>query len=179
MLYDFIDGSMACHNAKEALDHSIKFINGNPHIKVFYVTDSHPADHCSFIKNGGEWPSHCVKGTKGQKIHDHYYSLVESHHNRPSADNTLLKGEEREHEQYSGIEGKNQEGKSLDTILKEQDITEVFVSGVATEYCIRETVTDLHKYGFKVNLLEKALAYVHPDGHRKTIEELDKFINII
>lgn len=179
MLYDFIDGSMACHNASEALKHSIEFINNNPEIIVFYVTDSHPADHCSFIENGGEWPSHCVKETKGEKIHDNYFSMVVRNSNRPSTENTLRKGENKETEQYSGIEGKNQDGKSLETILREQNISEVFVSGVATEYCIRETVTDLHKSGFKVNLLEKALAYVHPDGHKKTIEELNKFINII
>jgi nicotinamidase-related amidase len=179
MLYDFIDGTMACHNAFEALNQSIKFINENPEIRVLYVTDSHPEDHCSFIEYGGKWPSHCVKGTRGQKIHDNYSSMVVKAQNRPSTSNTLRKGENKELEQYSGIDGKNQQGKRLETILKEQEIIEVFVSGVATEYCIRETVTDLHKYGFKVNLLNRALAYVDPDGHKKTIEELKKFINII
>ncbi|GAB1473330.1 hypothetical protein MASR2M69_07710 [Bacteroidota bacterium] len=68
MLYDFIDGSLACLNAENAVEKSIGYINSNKDQMVVYVADSHPENHCSFRNYGGIWPSHCVKGTKAQKF---------------------------------------------------------------------------------------------------------------
>ncbi len=180
MLYDFIDGSMACHNSGNAVENSILFINSNPGMPVFYVTDSHPANHCSFKENGGTWPAHCVKGTHGQKIHDSYYTKLDNKTNTPLPQNTLLKGEDPDKEQYSGLEAIINTSKTLKEVLIQNNIKTVYVSGIATEYCINETVLDLHKAGFKVILISKALAYVNETGHKETLEKLkDSGIEII
>lgn len=180
MLYDFIDGSMACHNSHNAVDNSIEFINRNPEQVIFYITDAHPASHCSFKENGGIWPSHCVKGTKGQEIDQKFYKFVKNQNQRPNKSNILKKGEDQALEQYSGFEALSSTGQTLESILKENSNGEIYVSGIATEYCINATVTDLNNAGFKVTLLKDALAYVDYDGHLKTLEQLKKSgINII
>ena len=172
MLYDFIDGSMACKHSEDAVVNSIKQINENPYQKVLYITDSHPHNHCSFEQNGGLWPPHCVKGTKGQQIHEKFYSEVSERENRPSIRNTFVKGESPNLEQYSGFYAKCADGKSLQKFLKESNIKNVVVSGIASEYCIFETVSDLLNNNYTVFVVEKALAYVTPEGHKESLSKL-------
>ena len=142
MLYDFIDGTMACENAKEAVKASVYYINANPIQKVFYVCDCHPADHSSFKENGGQWPAHCVEGTHGAEIHKAYGKIVNAK-NRPEAGrNIFLKGRYANKEQYSGFEGIDAQGKTLDSALAEANGGSkgtVSISGIATEFCIKET----------------------------------------
>ena len=81
MLYDFIDGSMACQEADKAVDNSLRYIeevtaqtdpddSGIRSIfPILFVRDHHPANHCSFQEQGGPWPPHCVQGTHGADVH--------------------------------------------------------------------------------------------------------------
>ena len=186
MLYDFIDGSLACLNAAEAVKKSVEYINSHPDQKVLYVCDCHPADHCSFEKQGGIWPIHCVKGTRGGAIHNRYYQIVRKE-NRPHArkftvrgkdgrpdqvylPNLFYKGCDPRQEQYSGCEAVNGKGESIAQVSS----ADVVISGIATEYCVRETVLDLLKKGFRITLLKDALGYVDPKGHSDTLLELEK-----
>ena len=50
--------------------------------------------------------------------------------------------------------------------------SDVYVCGIATEYCVRNTCEDLLKAGFRVHLLKECLAYVDHDGHVKALEEM-------
>lgn len=177
MLYDFIDGSLACQNADNAVRETLKFIDsktggqgGEEHeildmFPILFIRDHHPADHSSFKEQGGIWPSHCVAGTHGGEIHA---DLM------PYAQEELIfdKGCNKAVEQYSGFEGVNCAGQSLGEILELLDTTDVYVCGIATEYCVRNTCEDLHKAGFKVRLLKDCLAYVEHDGHLKALEEM-------
>lgn len=177
MLYDFIDGSLACHNAENAVKETLRFIDsqtkgqgGEDHeildtFPILFIRDHHPADHSSFKENGGIWPPHCVAGTRGGDIHE---SL------KPYAKEELTfdKGCDRDVEQYSGFEGVNTAGQSLGEILELLDTTDVYVCGIATEYCVRNTCEDLLKAGFRVHLLKDCIAYVGPDGHVKALEEM-------
>ena len=179
MLNDFIDGTMACLNAREAVRETAAFIDsitadaGNDDEGIFgrfpvlFICDHHPADHCSFIENGGTWPAHCVRDTRGSAIHDLLMPYV-------SEELTFFKGCDRDKEQYSGWEGVNRAGQSLAEILDLLDIDEVVVCGIATEFCVKATAEDLLKSGKKVSVLEKALAYVSPDGHTAALEALRK-----
>ena len=177
MLYDFIDGSLACQNAENAITSTLKFID--VHTKgqggedyeildtfpILFIRDHHPADHSSFKEQGGIWPSHCVAGTHGGEIHKDL---------QPYASEELIfdKGCDRSTEQYSGFEGINCAGQSLGEILDLMDTTNVYVCGIATEYCVRNTCEDLKKAGFKVHLLSECLAYVDKDGHEKALKEM-------
>lgn len=177
MLYDFIDGSLACHNAENAVKETLRFIDsqtkgqgGEDHeildtFPILFIRDHHPADHSSFKENGGIWPSHCVAGTRGGDIHENLKPYAKE-------ELTFDKGCDRDVEQYSGFEGVNTAGQSLGEILELLDTTDVYVCGIATEYCVRNTCEDLLKAGFRVHLLKDCIAYVDPDGHVKALEEM-------
>ena len=177
MLYDFIDGSLACHNSDSAVAQTLKYIDsqtkgqgGEEHeildtFPILFIRDHHPADHSSFKEQGGIWPSHCVAGTHGGEIHHDLQPYV-------NEELTFDKGCDRATEQYSGYEGVNNAGQSLGEVLELLDATDVYVCGIATEYCVRHTCEDLLKAGFKVHLLKDCLAYVDHEGHVKALEEM-------
>lgn len=179
MLYDFIDGSLACQNADNAVKETLRFIEAHTEnndgggveildmFPVLFIRDHHPADHCSFASEGGIWPSHCVAGTHGGEIHEQLQPYVVE-------ELTFDKGCDKTCEQYSGFDGKNDAGQSLGEVLELLDIQDVYVCGIATEYCVRNTCEDLLKAGFKVNLLEKAIAWVDYEGHRKALAEMNE-----
>lgn len=177
MLYDFIDGSLTCHNSDSAVAQTLKYIDsqtkgqgGEEHeildtFPILFIRDHHPADHSSFKEQGGIWPSHCVAGTHGGEIHHDLQPYV-------NEELTFDKGCDRATEQYSGYEGVNNAGQSLGEVLELLDATDVYVCGIATEYCVRNTCEDLLKAGFKVHLLKDCLAYVDHEGHVKALEEM-------
>ena len=177
MLYDFIDGSLACHNSDSAVAQTLKYLDsqtkgqgGEEHeildtFPILFIRDHHPADHSSFKEQGGIWPSHCVAGTHGGEIHHDLQPYV-------NEELTFDKGCDRATEQYSGYEGVNNAGQSLGEVLELLDATVVYVCGIATEYCVRNTCEDLLKAGFKVHLLKDCLAYVDHEGHVKALEEM-------
>ena len=177
MLYDFIDGSLACQNSEEAVRQTLRFIdsqtkgqNGEEHeildtFPILFIRDHHPADHSSFKEFGGIWPAHCVAGTHGGDIHKDLMPYVKE-------ELTFDKGCDKSIEQYSGFEGKNSAGQSLGEILELLDTTDVYVCGIATEYCVRNTCEDLLKAGFKVRLLKDCIGYVDLQGHVKALEEM-------
>ena len=179
MLYDFIDGSLACQNADNAIANTLKFIDAHTKgqggedyeildtFPILFIRDHHPADHSSFKDHGGIWPSHCVAGTHGGEIHEALqpYACEEL---------TFDKGCDKGTEQYSGFEGINSAGQSLGEILELLDTTDVYVCGIATEYCVRNTAEDLKKAGFRIHLLSECLAYVDENGHRQALLEMEE-----
>ncbi len=167
MLYDFIDGSLACGNAENAVKLDVEYITNHPENKVYYVADHHPANHSSFKENGGIWPAHCVAGTHGGSIHSEFYKLG---HNAPSKENTFYKATEVEKEEYSGYEARREDGTKLADLLPKN----VIISGIATEYCIRETIFNLIKGGHTVYLRENALGYIEEEGHNRVLAELSR-----
>lgn len=166
MLYDFIDGTMACHNGQKAAVAARGFIKAHPEMPVLFVCDHHPADHSSFKDYGGIWPMHCITGTRGAEIEEGLAGYA-------TEELTFYKGEDAGTEQYSGFEGANTSGETLDDKLQELGVRRVYVSGIATEYCIKATCSDLLAAGYEVRLLTDALAYVDEDGHEKAIAEMD------
>ncbi len=177
MLYDFIDGSLACQNAENAVKSTLAFIDAQTKgqggedneildtFPILFIRDHHPADHSSFKEQGGIWPAHCVAGTRGAEIHSDLVPYA-------SEELTFDKGCDRNTEQYSGFEGVNNAGQPLSEVLELLDTTDVYVCGIATEYCVRNTCEDLLKAGFKVHLLKDCIAYVDLQGHGKAIEEM-------
>ena len=177
MLYDFIDGSLACSNADNAVRNTLAYIDtqtkgqgGEAHeildtFPILFIRDHHPADNYSFKEQGGIWPAHCVAGTRGGEIHQDLapYACEEL---------TFDKGCDRNTEQYSGFEAVNNADQPLSEVLELLDSTDVYVCGIATEYCVRNTCEDLLKAGFKVHLLKDCIAYVDIDGHQKAIDEM-------
>ena len=176
MLYDFIDGSLACGHSEEAVEAVVEYINAHPEQEVVYITDCHPADHSSFVEQGGIWPSHCVEGTRGGAIHESFYNKVKNPANRPDPDrNIFRKGCKKDEEQYSGFEAVNSKG----IALKDYANKDIVVSGIATEYCVRNTAEEFLESGRNVELLLSGLGYVDYKGHKKTIKELRETLTVV
>lgn len=129
---------------------------------VFATRDWHPADHCSFRAQGGIWPSHCVAGTAGAAFAP---TLA-----LPASATIISKATERDRDAYSGFAGTD-----LEVRLRKAGITRVFVGGLATDYCVLNTVRDARALGFDVVLLADAVAAVNVtpgDGPRALAEML-------
>lgn len=192
MLYDFIDGSLACIGGEQAVASSVKWINGHPEQKVFYVCDNHPVNHCSFKEFGGIWPPHCVLGSRGSAIHQSYFDKVTCIENKPARSNIFYKGRNADQEEYSGFASSMEyvrkngmvEYKSLYESIVEYESScgnlglsrpHVIISGIATEFCVKSTAVDLKDAGCRVSVLKDVLAYVNAEGHEKALKEMAEY----
>lgn len=109
---------------------------------VISTQDWHPSNHVSFKEQGGPWPPHCVQGTRGAELHQDLKTdtIADYFQKASSADK----------DDYSEFEGKDEQGRSLDELLKSNGVRRLYVVGLATDYCVLETVLDGIKYGYDV-----------------------------
>jgi nicotinamidase/pyrazinamidase len=123
---------------------------------VFASRDWHPLNHCSFRSRGGTWPAHCVAGTPGAAFAPGL---------KLPADAIIVdKATTAETEAYSAFSGTE-----LARWLRARGVKRLLVGGLATDYCVLNTVRDGLREGFQVLLLEDAIraVNVHPgDGAR-------------
>jgi nicotinamidase/pyrazinamidase len=108
------------------------------------------------------WPVHCVAGTEGAELHPGL--------DRGLIDEVFDKG--RDTAAYSGFEARSAAGRLLGERLKEAGVEELDVAGIATDYCVRATVLDAVKAGFKVRLLGRLSAGVAPETSEQAVEEM-------
>ncbi len=117
-------------------------------LPVFFTRDWHPSDHISFKSEGGQWPPHCVQGTSGAEF---YPSL-----RIPRDAHVVSKGTDPATEAYSGFQGTN-----LESSLKKLGVEDLFVCGLATDYCVKESVLDARRAGFGVAVTEDCIRAVN------------------
>lgn len=132
---------------------------------VVATQDWHPRDHASFAANHegrqpGElielngasqvlWPVHCVQNTSGA---DFVAELDVSKIAR-----VFQKGAAREVDSYSGFfDNDHQTATGLGDYLKAQGVREVFICGLATDYCVKFSALDARMLGFEVTLFKDA-----------------------
>lgn len=123
--------------------------------RVFATQDWHPENHSSFTDQGGPWPRHCVQGTNGAEFHENL--------RLPIGTSTVRKGTNPEVDAYSGFLDSN-----LEEQLRRGEIKRVFVGGLATDYCVLNTVLDARKLEFDVFLIEDAIAAVNVEPNDGT-----------
>ncbi len=164
---DFITGSLACFNAISAVKYIVDYINKNE-VNVYYSMDWHSNNNKSFTDNGGIWPVHCVRETFGAKLYKDFYSEVMDEENKPNENNMYYKGLDDTIEEYSAYNAKN----SRNVFLSEEIGDSVIICGIASEYCVRETVLEFRNANKKVYILSKGLGYVDINGHVDNINKL-------
>ena len=171
VLNDFISGSMACLHAHEAVSKIVERINAHPKEVVLYVCDTHPVNHCSFATHGGLWPAHCIRHTFGQTIDLSFYTRLQRPQQRPRiSENIFEKGCDPNLEEYSGYRALCHSGKTLREVIANDQT--ILVSGIASEFCVLETVKDLLQGGHLVEVLQEGLAYVTLDGHKQAVAQM-------
>ncbi|KPK37772.1 MAG: hypothetical protein AMJ69_10410 [Gammaproteobacteria bacterium SG8_47] len=154
---DFLPGgSLAVPDGNAVIaalnDYIARFVDKG--LPVFATRDWHPTDHCSFKAQGGIWPPHCVAGTKGAEFAPDL--------TLPSTVVVVSKAAEQGKDAYSGFEGTD-----LGERLRALGVTRVFVGGLATDYCVLQTVKDALREQLQVVVLHDAIraVNVHPaDG---------------
>jgi len=134
----------------------------NRGLPVYATRDWHPPDHCSFVAQGGPWPPHCVAGSHGA-------AFAPSLHLPGSLPIAKIgKGHNPAKDSYSGFEGTD-----MDQLMREQGVKRLFVGGLATDYCVLNTVLDGLKLGYQVVVLTDAIRAVNVkpgDGDRAESE---------
>jgi nicotinamidase/pyrazinamidase len=123
----------------------------NKYIQIFQTHDApivatrdwHPLNHSSFKPFGGIWPPHCIQDSPGAEFR--------SDLNLPNTSKLVSKGTDTKLEAYSGFQHTD-----LIEWLRARKIETVFVGGLATDYCVKNTVLDALKAGFKTIYLADA-----------------------
>ena len=150
---------------------------------VVATQDWHPANHGSFAAshpgrnlfeqielNGLPqtlWPVHCVQHTKGGELATRL--------NRDRIAKIFPKGTDVGIDSYSGLfDNGHRKSTGLSEWLKAQGVTEVFVCGLATDYCVKFTALDSAQMGFKTCFIEDASRGVNlrPEDVKNAIEEM-------
>jgi nicotinamidase/pyrazinamidase len=130
-------------------------------LPIFVTRDWHPADHCSFINQGGPWPDHCVKGSAGAELHPDL--------ELPPIFNMVQKATTSDREAYSDFEGTG-----LAETFHRLGVQRVVVCGLALEYCVRAACIDAVEAGFEAVLLTDGTrpVEVSPGDGERTLAEL-------
>ncbi len=114
---------------------------------MFFTRDLHPRNHVSFVERGGRWPPHCVQGTRGADFHP---KLV-----IPKGAAVIDKGMGADFEAYSGFQGTD-----LERRLRDEKVGSVYIGGLATDYCVKETAIDAVAAGFKAWVMRNCVRAV-------------------
>ncbi len=142
---------------------------------VVATRDWHPPDHGSF--RGVEvdpsrwhgtdppsiWPPHCVQGTPGAELHP----ALE----RAKVDVVIDKGKDPNSQGYSGFQDTG-----LADLLRERGVDRLVVGGLATDYCVKNTVLDALELGLDVVVVEDAIGGVEaqPGDSARAVEEMQE-----
>jgi nicotinamidase/pyrazinamidase len=135
-------------------------------LPIFATRDWHPEKTSHFISGGGPWPAHCIQGSKGAEFHPDL--------KLPRETVVVSAGMGAEEDGYSGFLGRDESGAKLADLLRQRGIERIFVGGLATDYCVKHTVLDGLKEGFKVVLLADSVRGVNlkPGDSARAIEEM-------
>lgn len=147
---DFLSGgSLAVSRGDEVvpvLNRYIAVFRG-PALPIVATRDWHPPDHCSFKAQGGPWPPHCVAGSEGAR----FAPLLDI----PGGCRIVSKATAQDKDAYSSFEGTD-----LDAWLKGTGVARLFIGGLATDYCVLNSVRDAVRLGYATFVLRDAVRAV-------------------
>lgn len=153
---------------------------------IVATLDWHPSNHGSFASNSGGnigelgelngiaqiwWPNHCIENTFGSELHN----------NLKPINNKIYKGRNPKYDSYSGFFDTNGTPTKLNGLLKSNDIDTIDIVGLATDYCVKFTVIDALKLGYKVNLITSGCRGVNlsPTDSEVAIEDMKRLGAVI
>lgn len=148
-------------------------------LPVIASRDWHPRETKHFKEFGGIWPVHCIQGSAGAMF-------------RPSLHlppDTLVfsKGMDPEQDDYSALHAQSEAGTPLPKFLTYKGVKNIYICGLATDYCVRQTALEGLRQGFAITVMvdavrgvdlepgdsERALAEITAAGARTTtLDEL-------
>jgi len=167
-------GALAVDNANDVIPVINKLRSLRAWDVVAMTKDWHPAGHVSFAsahpghkehevipvgaKNTPQmlWPDHCIAGSPGAEFHKDLMTLP--------TDIVVEKGNNKDVDSYSGFFDNDHATKTaLEAKLKEKGITDLYVTGIAYDYCVGSSAIDAASVGFKTTVIEDAAKGVKPE----------------
>jgi nicotinamidase/pyrazinamidase len=148
--YDFLPGgSLGVPEGHEVIApiNRLLAMYGQERLPVFASRDWHPENHVSFQGRGGPWPPHCVAGTRGASFSNELAL--------PDDVLVISKADTADADAYSAFKGTD-----LANMLRARGIARVAVCGLATDYCVLNTVTDALEEGFDTLIVPEAMRAV-------------------
>lgn len=150
-----------------SLNKYIKFFTKHK-LPIFATRDWHPVRTKHFKAFGGIWPVHCIQNTKGAQFHPKL--------KLPKETILLYKGIDPGEDSYSAFQAEDISGMGFAKLLNILGIRELYVGGLATDYCVKSSTLDALRHGFKVKLLMDAIQGVNlgPDDSQRAIKQVVK-----
>ncbi|KAL3880544.1 hypothetical protein ACJMK2_032776 [Sinanodonta woodiana] len=197
MQNDFIDGSLAlhkcpaCHNGSDVVPVINAMLDSIPFTVTVYTKDWHPDDHISFIDNvhlrphlpenpqlydtvvfDGPpqieqklWPCHCVQESWGSQLHPDLKVVANGH--------MVYKGTLPNIDSYSAFwDNKKMSRTDLIDILSEHRVTDVYLCGLAYDFCVGFTGLHSLEHGFRTIIVEDATCGIDTTEIRKMRDTL-------
>ena len=204
MQNDFVNGTMAVPNATEIIspiNNLIKKFNF-----VVWTQDWHPSNHISFWENKNKynifnntkydnvsmydtvnislnnntysytfWPVHCIKNTWGSNI------ISELYRNITNFPILIKKGNDKRIDSYSAFfDNFKKRSTGLSSIMKFFLIKDIYIVGLAFDYCVKYTAIDSIDLGFNTYVILDGTRSVNKDSEETTYKILkDKGIKIL
>jgi nicotinamidase/pyrazinamidase len=159
---DFTPGGALGVDGGDEIAGRINELAADPRFNVVLATrDWHPPDHGSFTEQGGIWPVHCVQGTPGAEL---FAGL-----DRSKVDVVVDKGQPVDTDGYSAFDGTD-----LGATLRGRGIDKLTFVGLATDYCVKNSVLDARELGFEVEVDADAVRAVdrNPGDGDRALEEM-------
>lgn len=148
-------------------------------LSIYASQDWHPSDHISFHTNhpgtkpletieiDGRtqvlWPPHCVQGTENARI------LVDNHLFLA----VVQKGRDKRYDSYSAFQDDGGHETEMETILRRNDIEQIVLYGIATDYCVKATALDAIRAGLGVIVIQELCRGVAPDTSQEALKEME------
>lgn len=130
---DFVSGSLPVNGAEKVYMNLLQFMWARKKDinKVIFTADWHPANHCSFTENGGDWPKHCLQYSDGAAIKQ---GLLENCYSNNIPYEVITKGEDPYKEEYGAFS-------FVKPNIPENE--EVVICGIAGDFCVLHTLENL------------------------------------
>lgn len=180
----FPGGKLAVRHGDEVLPAINDLLATHAWDLIVATKDWHPDDHCSFAANHGKcvgdkivvegieqilWPVHCVQNTYGSEFAPGWDSNL--------VNEVIHKGTDSRYDSYSTFfDNKHNLSTGLDDLLQKKHVHEVWIVGLATDYCVKYSVLDALNLGYRVYVARDGCRAVNlaPDDEKKAFEEMKK-----
>lgn len=126
-----------------------------------------PPDQPDFVDS---WPPHCIQGTEGQDLHEQIWDVLTYVGMTEVPVILVRKGQGIP--AYSAFEGTTDADKSLQETLERYEVSEIDAVGIATDYCVKESVLDALEADFDVTVLLEMTAGVDPERSKAAVTQM-------
>jgi nicotinamidase/pyrazinamidase len=136
------------------------------HVPIFVTRDWHPPHTTHFHESGGRWPPHCVMQTHGSEFHPDV--------RLPADVRIVSKGMGETEDAYSAFQARDDTGALLEELLQREGTRRVYIGGLATDYCVRDSALDALAKGYRVTVILEGVRAVNlqPDDGARALKEM-------